>query len=154
MHFIICIIFYDLYSMHCVLCIVFYALFSMHCVLCIVFMHCFYALCSMHCNLCMAFNALCSMHCSPYIVFYALYWTRCTHLTKRDNKEKMKNNITPIVMYRAAIAAKNELIIDCPAYNLLKKDIDRWQLKDSNTKTLHHPPLHNNKAPSPCHIPQ
>ena len=133
MHSILCIAFYTLHFMQCTICVIFYALYYMHCFLCIIFyelyfMHCilyieWYALYYMHCILCIVLNALYSMHCIQCILLYALYslhFILCilcigvllsfyltsklvdTHLTKRDNNK----NITTIVTYRAAIAAK------------------------------------------------
>ena len=60
MRYILCVIFYALYSMYCILCIIFFALYSLNC------------------------------------LFETRYW--------------WTNRLTDIVRYRAAIAAKNEVV--------------------------------------------
>ena len=99
MHYILCIVFYLLYSMHCILCIelytfvfyvflfmhfspfiVFYALNSIlynvfYCTQCIIL----YALYSMQCILWIAFCALQFMHYNCYIALYAF---DCIHFMK------------------------------------------------------------------------
>ena len=73
------------YSMHCIPCIICYVLYSMHCILWTLF----YALNYMHCILWIVCYILDSMHCVTYSAFYLTNWP------------------IDIVIYRAAIAAKN-----------------------------------------------
>ena len=84
-------------------CIIFCAWHSKHWLLCIAL------------NSSYSYNAMGHVIYAIYISIYAmhistnkghiLFKTCCTHLTKRDNEKK--KNITTIVMYRAAITAKN-----------------------------------------------
>jgi hypothetical protein len=73
MHFILCILFYALYSIHYILCIVLYAYYSLHCIICIAF----YTLFDMHCILFIVFYALYSLQSIICIVFYTLYSMHC-----------------------------------------------------------------------------
>ena len=93
------IIFFVLYFMHCMLCIVFNALFYMHWILCIVFN----ILYSIHCILCIVIHALHSIIICIYYIFFILLYTFELLL----KLVVVCHRQTDIVLYRAAIAAKN-----------------------------------------------
>ena len=68
--YLLCMIYYALYTMH-------YALCTMHYVLCIIY----YALCTMHYTQCTIYYLLCTMHYALFTMHYALciiYYALCT----------------------------------------------------------------------------
>ena len=59
--YLLCVIYYALYTMHYILCTMHYVLYIIH-----------YALCTMHCALCTMHYSLCTMHTYLY-VFIRIY---------------------------------------------------------------------------------
>ena len=113
LHYILCIIFYALYSLHYIICIVFSALYYMHCILCIVFyalypMHFFLSLCSMH-----GIQGYFNLPKLTVLVWYKFVYFKCT-ATKSTNLDKKlnwtskydKNDCTLKQLYWAAMNCK------------------------------------------------
>ena len=74
--YLLCAIYYTLYTIHYVLCIIYYALYTMHYILYTMhYLLCtiHYALCTMHYLLCIIYYILCTMHYALYIMHYALF---------------------------------------------------------------------------------
>ena len=76
--------------------------------------------------LCNIFHIFHSLHCTYW------FYSRCRHLTKRDNEKK--KNITTIVMYRAAIAAKNSITYFFKCHGIPQPKIP---LKKDSKQILH-----------------
>ena len=64
-HYLLCVIYYALYTMHYVLCIIHYTLYTMHYALFSIH----YTLCTMHYSLCTMHYALC-IRIHTYLLFY------------------------------------------------------------------------------------
>ena len=73
--YLLCVIYYALYTMHYALFIMYYTLCTMHYAL--YTMH--YALCTMHYALCTMHYALCTIHYVLFIMHYALCIRICTY---------------------------------------------------------------------------
>ena len=69
LRYLLCVIYYELYTMHYTLCIIHHALYTMHYVL--YTMH--YALCIIHYALCIMHYALCTMNYALFTIHYALF---------------------------------------------------------------------------------
>ena len=70
--YLLCVIYYALYTMHYALCIIYYALYTMYYVLCTIH----YLLCTMHYALFIIYYALCTMHYSLCTMHYAYVFVR------------------------------------------------------------------------------
>ena len=70
--YLLCAIYYALYTMHYALCTMHYALYTMHYVLCTIH----YLLCTMHYILCIIYYALCTMHTYLYVFIRIYYFIR------------------------------------------------------------------------------
>ena len=111
MNFLLCMFLYAL-----LLCNSFYVLYTLHCILCIVY----FPLYSMHCVLCIPCKALYSMHCILWIVYYTQHsiWAIiltlklvADHPINRPTDQQQTDRMMDIVTYRAAITAKNGIIL-------------------------------------------
>ena len=89
--YLLCVIYYALYTMHYLLCIIHYILYTMHYALCI--MH--YLLCTMHYALCIMHYVLFTMHCVLFTMHYALCIRICMYsyvfTISRENPTKSRD---------------------------------------------------------------